>query len=44
MNPAEAHQVWHGLRIGGTNLPGFVTASRFRDSDALPATNQGAGG
>jgi hypothetical protein len=25
----EAHQVWHGLRMGGTNLPGVVTAGRF---------------
>jgi len=29
LNPAEAHQVWHGLRIAGTNLPGVVTAGRF---------------
>lgn len=25
----EAHQVWHGLRVGGTNLPGVVTAGTF---------------
>ena len=29
VNPAEAHQVWHGLRMGGTNLPGVITAGRF---------------
>ncbi len=29
INPAEAHQVWHGLRMGGTNLPGVITAGRF---------------
>ena len=29
LNPAEAHQIWHGLRIAGTNLPGVVTAGRF---------------
>jgi hypothetical protein len=25
----EAHQIWHGLRAGGTNLPGVITAGRF---------------
>jgi hypothetical protein len=25
----EAHEIWHGLRVGGTNLPGVVTAGRF---------------
>jgi hypothetical protein len=25
----EAHQFWHGLRLGGTNLPGVITAGRF---------------
>jgi len=25
----EAHEVWHGLRIVGTNLPGVITAGRF---------------
>ena len=25
----EAHQVWHGLRMGGTNLPGVITAGRY---------------
>lgn len=29
INPAEAHQVFHGLRMGGTNLPGVITAGRF---------------
>jgi hypothetical protein len=28
-SPAEAHQIWHGLRAGGTNLPGVITAGRF---------------
>jgi len=28
-SPTEAHQIWHGLRIGGTNLPGVITAGRF---------------
>lgn len=31
-NPAEAHKVWHGLRMGGTNLPGVITAGRFLQS------------
>ena len=25
----EARQVWHGLRMGGTNVPGVITAGRF---------------
>jgi hypothetical protein len=25
----EAHQAWHGLRVGGTNLPGVITAGRY---------------
>lgn len=25
----EAHKAWHGLKLGGTNLPGVVTAGRF---------------
>jgi hypothetical protein len=25
----EAHAIWHGLRVGGTNLPGVITAGRF---------------
>jgi hypothetical protein len=25
----EAHQIWHGLRLGGTNLPGVITAGRY---------------
>ncbi len=28
-NPAEAHRLWHGLRMGGTNVPGLITAGRF---------------
>ena len=28
VNPPDAHQVWHGLRMG-TNLPGVITAGRF---------------
>ena len=31
VNPADAHQVWHGLRVG-TNLPGVITAGRFLQS------------
>ena len=31
VNPAEAHQMWHGLRVG-TNLPGVITAGRFLQS------------
>lgn len=29
VNPPDAHGVWHGLRMGGTNLPGVITAGRF---------------
>ncbi len=25
----EARRVWHGLRMGGTNVPGIITAGRF---------------
>jgi hypothetical protein len=25
----EARQIWHGLRVGGTNLPGVITAGRY---------------
>jgi hypothetical protein len=25
----EAHAIHHGLRVGGTNLPGVITAGRF---------------
>ena len=28
-NAPEAQDIWHGLRLGGTNLPGVVTAGRF---------------
>jgi hypothetical protein len=28
-SPPEAHEVWHGLKMGGSNLPGVVTAGRF---------------
>jgi hypothetical protein len=28
-SPPEAHGIWHGLRVGGTNLPGVITAGRF---------------
>jgi hypothetical protein len=24
-----AHRIWHGLRMGGTNLPGVITAGRY---------------
>ena len=29
VRPEDAHRVWHGLRMGGTNLPGVITAGRF---------------
>lgn len=29
VNPPDAHSIWHGLRVGGTNLPGVITAGRF---------------
>jgi len=29
LSPPESHQIWHGLRVGGTNLPGVITAGRF---------------
>jgi hypothetical protein len=29
VRPPEARQIWHGLRLGGTNLPGVITAGRF---------------
>jgi hypothetical protein len=25
----DAHDAWHGWRVGGTNLPGVITAARF---------------
>jgi hypothetical protein len=28
-SPPETHEIWHGLRVGGTNLPGVITAGRF---------------
>jgi hypothetical protein len=28
-NPEEAHQWWHGLRLGGTEMPGVITAGTF---------------
>jgi hypothetical protein len=28
VSPPEAHDIWHGLRIG-TNLPGVITAGHF---------------
>lgn len=28
-NVPEAHQVWHGLRLGGTQVHGVITAGRF---------------
>ena len=28
-NPSEAHGVWHGMRMGGTHIPGLITAGRF---------------
>jgi hypothetical protein len=29
VNPPDAHAIWHGLRVGGTNVPGLITAGRF---------------
>jgi hypothetical protein len=29
VNPPDAHAIWHGLRMGGTNVPGLITAGRF---------------
>lgn len=29
VNAPEAHQIWHGLRIAGTNVPGIITAGRL---------------
>jgi hypothetical protein len=31
VSPPEARGIWHGLRVGGTNVPGVVTAGRFID-------------
>jgi hypothetical protein len=28
-DPSVAHGWWHGLRLGGTNLPGVLTAGTF---------------
>jgi hypothetical protein len=28
-SPPEAHQIWHGIKGAGSNLPGVVTAGRF---------------
>ncbi|MGO8686649.1 MAG: hypothetical protein ACLQT7_05595 [Candidatus Dormibacteria bacterium] len=25
----EAHEVWHGMKVAGSNLPGVITAGRF---------------
>lgn len=29
VNPPDASGIWHGLKMGGTNLPGVITAGRF---------------
>jgi phage terminase large subunit-like protein len=29
VNPPDAHDAFHGWRMGGTNVPGIVTAGRF---------------
>ena len=29
VSPPEAHEVFKGLRMGGTNLPGVITAGRY---------------
>jgi hypothetical protein len=31
VSPPEASRFWHGLRIGGSNVPGVITAGRFID-------------
>jgi hypothetical protein len=31
VSPPEAARIWHGLRVGGTNIPGLITAGRFID-------------
>jgi hypothetical protein len=31
----DAHDVWHGLKVAGSNLPGVVTAGRFLQSGGL---------
>ena len=31
VSPPEARGIWHGLRMGGTNIPGVITAGRFVD-------------
>ncbi|MHB8588529.1 MAG: hypothetical protein ACYDA0_06720 [Candidatus Dormibacteraceae bacterium] len=31
VSPPEARRIWHGLRVGGTNVPGVITAGRFID-------------
>ncbi|MHB8611938.1 MAG: hypothetical protein ACYDAL_05860 [Candidatus Dormibacteraceae bacterium] len=31
VSPPEARRIWHGLRVGGTNVPGVITAGRFVD-------------
>ena len=28
-SPPEAHEAFHGLKMGGANIPGVVTAGRF---------------
>src|SRR3984893_1930600 len=29
VRPPDAGQIWHGLRVGGSNLPGVITAGRY---------------
>ena len=31
VSPPEARRIWHGLRVGGTSVPGLITAGRFID-------------
>jgi hypothetical protein len=31
VSPPEARRIWHGLRVGGSNIPGVITAGRFVD-------------
>lgn len=32
VSPTEERGIWHGLRVGGTNVPGVITAGRFVDN------------
>ena len=34
-DPSVAHGWWHGLRLGGTNIPGLLTAGTFYHDDGF---------